>query len=111
MKNDGSYFLFMINTDKTVTKYKPDRVFPFTWRNLEFFVHRPYLSLIQTLDDSFWEVSEKTTGRALGDKSITTIASARELAIRTLERAGVTKVKELIKHRKDANEKFKVAVT
>jgi hypothetical protein len=100
MKNDGTYFLYLRTAMGEDIEHKPLLVYPFEWQGLEFFAHRPYTTGLPLFDVGFWEVSEKSTGYALGDKNIKTMSEAKRLAIAKLEKVGIEKVKELIAQNK-----------
>ena len=97
MKNDGSYFLLMQHRDGRFEKYLPDRVFPFEWNEIEFFIHRPYFAGMPFLDAHFWQATNKASGCSLALENIGTIADAKKVAIAKLEEYGVDKVREGMK--------------
>jgi hypothetical protein len=111
MKNDGTYFI--VWQGSKVEKYYPQNIEPFKWQGIEFFVHR----VIDGVDiDSntavkkplwstqFYQVSEKSTGRSISLKNITTIVDAKAQAIQGLDKIGIDKVKEVISKVKENTE-------
>lgn len=111
MKNDGTYFLVILDPNGKITTTKPDLVYPFTWQGIELFVHRVYhcaeLSIL--LGDKFWDVTVKDCGLCLKLKNITTIDEAKRVSIEILESKGLEVINHWIaKQRKDLNVILKV---
>ena len=89
MKNDGTYFLLIKLPSGDVAKTYPETIYPFTWNDINLFVHR-CIDVIHDDDSieyskSFWQISDKECGCNLMVEGATVIPNAKRQAIEKLE--------------------------
>lgn len=80
MENDGTYFVAIVGSKKY-----PDKVWPFTWEELDFFVSAYYT------DDRFsrqFIATEKQSGHSIGTIPYDTVEQAKDKAIELLNKTG-----------------------